>query len=91
VARSRRSRAWTTKPVTAVGQGALETLPAGAGNTDFVTLSYTVTVPVTSGPHSLQQVIGPNSGTGSFQVYQSYLTALFVPNGAIVPQSITRE
>ena len=44
-------------------------------------LSYTITIPITAGSHTVSQVLGPYTGTSDFFYNKNNLTALFIPGG----------
>jgi hypothetical protein len=69
--------------VNATGWGS--TLFAGADTTatERFELSYTTTVPVAAGAHTVTQDLGPFGGTSLFFYNNNELTVLFVPNGGV--------
>lgn len=65
---------------------AYRALPAD-GTGDVGSLSYTLTVPITAGAHTVSQVLGPHTGTADFFYNRQNLTVLFIPasQGSVTP------
>ncbi|HUK94060.1 MAG TPA: hypothetical protein VLU96_03290 [Gaiellaceae bacterium] len=69
---------------TAPGWGSTFTPAAdGAGAAELFELSYTTSVAVAAGAHTVTQALGPFSGTANFFYNNNELTVLFVPNGGV--------
>ncbi len=58
-----------------------------AGVAENFTLSYTITVPITAGSHTVSQKLGTSGGTCSFFYNRNNLTVLFIPGsqGSFTP------
>lgn len=54
------------------------------------TLSYTLTVPISAGAHTVSQALGPQTGTSDFFYNREHLTVLFIPasQGSVTPGTI---
>ena len=54
----------------------------GAGVAELFTLSYSITVPITAGAHTIAQDVGP-AGTASYFYNKNHLTVLFLPSAQV--------
>jgi hypothetical protein len=59
-------------------QGFMTSVEGGAA--DLFSLSFTVTVPITAGAHTIDQDVGPVGGTANYFYNRNHLTATFFPS-----------
>lgn len=54
---------------------------------DLGSLSYTITVPISAGAHTISHVVGPSSGTANFFYNKNSLTVVYYPasQGSVTP------
>jgi len=64
-------------------QGVFNAAADGVFVAEFFTMSYTITVPITAGAHTIDQVAGPNGGTSNFFYNRNNLTILFLPSSQV--------
>jgi hypothetical protein len=68
-------------------QGFLSAAANGAGVAELFSLSYTLTVPISAGAHTVSQVAGPQSTTLNFFYNRNNLTVTYFPasQGSVTP------
>jgi hypothetical protein len=70
-------------------QAAMQLAATGTGVGETANLSYTITVAITAGAHTVSQTAGPQTGTTSYFYNRNHLTVTFVPNGSVALAATT--
>ena len=68
-------------------QGFLTAAANGANVAELFSLSYTLTVPISAGAHTVSQTAGPETGTSNYFFNRNNLTVIYLPasQGSVTP------